>query len=99
MDKAAERLKKLEEQKREIERKMQTIRARQSATERKKDTRRKVLAGAFLLGKVEKGEFDKADFLRGMDGFLSRDIDRALFGLPSAVEAVNEKENGQGGLI
>lgn len=99
MDKTEARLQKLEQQKREIERKMQNIRARQSAEERKKDTRRKVLAGAFLLEKVEKGEFDKADFLRGMDGFLSRDIDRALFDLPSTAEPVNEREKEQGNLI
>lgn len=92
MDKTEARLKKLEERKREIEAKMQQIRARQSATERKKDTRRKVLAGAFLLEQVEKGEYSKSDFLRHMDAFLTRDIDRALFG-------ISPKSEGDAGAV
>lgn len=53
--------------------------------ERAKDTRRKVLLGAFVLHRLEKGqdEFSKKelpDWLkRELAGFITRDDDKALF--------------------
>ena len=49
---------------------------------RKKDTRRRVLAGAAVLAKVERGDWPEEGFLKMMDAFLSRPSDRSLFGLP-----------------
>ena len=49
--------------------------------ERKKDTRRKILIGAYYLEKANKA--NAMDSLRkAMNGYLTRDDDRALFGLP-----------------
>lgn len=49
---------------------------------RKDDTRRKILAGAILLAKVEAGEFDSTTFKRWLDKALTKTDDRALFELP-----------------
>jgi hypothetical protein len=48
---------------------------------RKDDTRRKILAGAILMAKVEQGHIDKATFHGWLDAALTRADDRALFGL------------------
>jgi hypothetical protein len=45
--------------------------------------RRKILAGAVLLAKVEAKEFDEAVLRAWMDRALTRADDRALFGLGS----------------
>jgi hypothetical protein len=49
---------------------------------RKDDTRRKILAGAILLEKVEQGVIDPATFTGWLDDALMRADDRALFELP-----------------
>ena len=51
-----------------------------SARARKDDTRRKILAGAILLAKVEAGDFDPGTFKRWLDRSLVREDDRRLFG-------------------
>jgi hypothetical protein len=54
---------------------------RAAATERKADTRRKVLAGALALEwAAEDAEFS-ARFMAKLSRFLVRDADRALFGM------------------
>jgi large subunit ribosomal protein L7/L12 len=58
------------------------LQARQQVQERKKDTRRKVLAGAMILHHVKTGRFPMEEFLKMMDGFLTRPFDRELFRLP-----------------
>lgn len=59
--------------------------ARKRTTEGKKkysdDTRRKILAGAVLLGCLERGELDEASFRNLMSENLTRESDRALFDL------------------
>jgi hypothetical protein len=57
-------------------------RALASRRERKDDTRRKILAGAILMAKVEQGVVDKATFQGWLDAALTRTDDRALFELP-----------------
>lgn len=93
-----EKLARLQEQKeaakakaREIERKMQSVRAKQQAEQRKLDTRRKVLVGAMVLEQVERGEWPQERFTAAMDRFLTRDNDRALFDFPP--------KKDEGGLI
>jgi large subunit ribosomal protein L7/L12 len=58
-------------------------RARTAAAKKSRgeELRRKILAGAVLLAKVEKGEFEEAVLKRWMDGALTRNDDRLLFGL------------------
>ena len=57
------------------------LRYLQSAKARKDETRRKILAGAILLAKVDAGEFDSRMFKRWLDRALTRKDDRELFGL------------------
>ena len=56
-------------------------RARKLTTERlrKLDTRRKILAGALLLGAVERGDPEAARVLRRLTATLTRPDDLALF--------------------
>lgn len=67
--------------------KKQQIQARKKAVETKqeraKDTRRKILVGAAILAKVERGEWPKDKLLAMLDASLSRSDDRDLFDLPS----------------
>jgi predicted negative regulator of RcsB-dependent stress response len=53
----------------------------QSVRARKDDTRRKILAGAILLAKVESGDFELRTLKRWLDKALTRKDDRSLFGL------------------
>jgi len=73
----ADRLAQLEAQRKNLQSKL-------GKQERARDTRRKVLLGALVLHRLEKGqdEFSKklADWLnRELPGFLTREDDKALF--------------------
>ena len=88
-----ERLKKdYEKQERELKEKLakkkakldaatRRLRARAAATERKQDTRRKILAGAWVLARAAQDPEADRQLTQGLDGFLERDRDRALFNL------------------
>lgn len=62
------------------------LRAKLSKEQRAKDTRRKILVGAAILAKVERGEWPKDKLLAMMDATLSRNDDRALFDLEPATQ-------------
>lgn len=81
--KPADRIRQLEEQRARINAKIQRVRSRESHEARKRETRRKILAGAMVLDRVARKEVPEKIFLADMDRFLERDQDRALFGLPS----------------
>ena len=63
----------------------QRVQARQAALSskrsRRNDLRRKILAGAVVLSKVESGEMDAGTFREWLDRSLARQHDRALFEL------------------
>jgi hypothetical protein len=48
---------------------------------RREDTRRKILIGATILAKIERGEFEEKKLRAMLDDALTRKDDRALFGL------------------
>ena len=91
MPKLDEQITALETRLKELKSRQQRISARQRALEvrrnRKADTRRKVLAGAIVLAKVESGEIEEKRFRQWVDETLTRREDRALFGLPARAEA------------
>jgi large subunit ribosomal protein L7/L12 len=63
---------------------LQKLEAKRTLTSKKDDTRRKILVGAFLLEKLEKGKAsfsDLNDLNKHLDKFLIRKNDRKLFGL------------------
>lgn len=76
-----ERLKKLEEKQNQLKAKIQKIKAMDSAEERKRDTRKKVVVGAVMLEMVQSGEWPEEKFKGMLDRKLTRARDRELFGL------------------
>jgi large subunit ribosomal protein L7/L12 len=85
-DKTLERLK---EKRQKLDARIQAAEARFKTTERKKDTRRKILIGSYYLDKAAK-ENNIAGLFLLMDTYLKREPDRALFGLTSKEEATQE---------
>ncbi len=77
-----ERMRKLEEKRARINAEIQRVKARERQAVRKRDTRRKILAGAMVLDRVARGVLTEQLFLRDMDEFLDRPHERALFELP-----------------
>jgi hypothetical protein len=49
---------------------------------RGQELRRKILAGAIVLAKIESGEMDRGQFRHWLDQGLTRADDRELFELP-----------------
>ena len=86
MTKIDERIASLEEKLRQLKVRQARAEARKrallSSRARKDDTRRKILAGAIVLAKVEAGELDGKRFREWLDQALTRAEDRALFELP-----------------
>ena len=81
----------------------QKLQARMGQQERAKDTRRKVLLGAFVMHRLEKpdtSEFSKnlREWLgKELPKFLSRDSDAALFDDLIDTTKIKNGKNGNGG--
>ena len=78
IQKQQERLKQLKAQKLALEAKEKKRIAEQ---QRKEDTRKKILLGAYLLKKMEESEANRQRILAELDEYLIEPRDRALFGL------------------
>lgn len=63
-----------------LDARIKAIKTREAYQERKNETRRKILAGAYILEKHSK-EDTMHQLTKELDWFLSRKNDRALFGL------------------
>jgi len=63
-------------------------RAAESKRQRADDTRRKILVGAAILAKVDRGEWPRSRLLEMMGQTLTRPDDRALFDLDGKAEDV-----------
>lgn len=91
IEKAQQRVKDLEEKLKQAKALKQKVEARAKAAENKQkraaDTRRKILVGAAILAKVERGEWPKDKMLEMMNQQLTRADDRALFDLNTAEKA------------
>jgi hypothetical protein len=57
------------------------MRTKDAAEKRKNENRMKILLGAYLLKKIESDESAKTQLSKELDSYLTRDDDRALFGL------------------
>jgi len=77
-----DRIKQLEEKKQQINARIQKLKAQESEKKRKQETRRKILLGAWVLNKIEKGDWSKDDIWNEMDEYLTKEVDRKLFDLP-----------------
>lgn len=75
------RLEELKDKQKKITAQIQQVEAREKTATRKKDTRRKILIGSYYLDQsADKNKMAEIEKL--MDGYLKRDNDRILFGLP-----------------
>jgi hypothetical protein len=61
----------------------------ESKLARREDTRRKILIGAVILAKIERGEFDEKKLRAMLEEALTRKDDRELFGLFSDARRVD----------
>ena len=79
-----ERIAELEKKKQQIANRIVRLRNIESTEQRKLDTRRKILAGAWILHRIDQDTDDRLRLMlmQGLDDFLERDKDRALFNLP-----------------
>lgn len=80
-----DKISKLEEQLKQAKAQRQKVEARKRAANakltRQQDTRKKILVGAAILAKVERGEWPKEKLLSMLQTTLTRADDLALFGL------------------
>ena len=91
MAKLDERISGLEEKLKQLKTRQARLDARKRALsqrqERKNDTRRKILLGATIMLRIDRGELDQATVNGWLDQHLTRADDRALFDLPSGPDA------------
>lgn len=99
----ATRLEKLLEKEAQLKAQIQQAKAVERTLEKKRDTRRKILIGAAVMARIERGEWPRQDLLKMMDGFLTRPHERALFDLDTRdngsaqqTNETNEKVNQNG---
>jgi hypothetical protein len=79
------KLNRLIEQRNAVNARIKQEQNKQRASERKSDTRRKVLAGATVLEWAKKDSEFSSRLMAELKAFLVRDADRALFGLAPLV--------------
>jgi len=76
-----DRVKKLEEKQRKIAEQLARIRQLEAQSERKADTKRKILLGSMLQEWIEKDDAMKQTVMARLEKFLTRNADRRYFGL------------------
>ena len=72
-------LEKLKLKEAQIKARIQTLEAAQKTRERKKETQRKILFGAYMRERVKEGDPTALALQAKLDGYLTRDHERALF--------------------
>ena len=91
----SKKLEKLLLKEKQLKAQIQQAQAAKRTQERKRDTRRKILVGTAVLSQVEKGEFSQEDLTSLMDKFLTRPIERELFGLTiQSAQSTKESKTG-----
>lgn len=84
-------LEKLKAQKEKLEARIQLVENWLKTSERKKETQRKILVGAYYLDKAR--QQGKMEELKGrLEGYLKRESDRKLFDLPVTKATTEKKE-------
>lgn len=79
-------LEKLLEKEKQLKAKIQAVKSREREKERKLDTRRKILIGAMILEGMKNSEDYDLKIRQNLDKYLTKNNDRALFGLPDIIE-------------
>ena len=86
------RIEKLKLRKEQIEARIKNLESKERTREKKLDTRRKILIGAFYMEQMEKNEDAKKKIIARLDGFLTRPMDRELFGLPAKSQPTKKSD-------
>jgi hypothetical protein len=74
----------------QLQARKQKAKAKITTQKRKDDTRRKILVGAAILKKVGSGEWPREKMMAMLEGELTKNGDRALFGLDPLPESGTE---------
>ena len=87
-----ERIAELENKKQQLANRIVRLRNMESAKQRKLDTRRKILAGAWILHRIDQDTEDRLRLMlmHGLDDFLEHPRDRELFDLPPKPQPTKE---------
>ena len=80
------RIEKLKAQRQRISNRIARLRNAERVKERKRETRRKILAGAWVIGRAREDPEAWDRFVTGLDGYLTKPRDRELFDLPPLSE-------------
>lgn len=89
LDKPSKKLEALKKKQAQLKSQIDAMEAAEKSRERKRDTRRKILIGAYYFDKAKREESFES-LVAQLDGYLKRDTDRALFGL-SPVKAKEDE--------
>lgn len=102
IDKVVERIESLEQRLKKLKAQQQKTQARRRTVEsrrsRREDTRRKILAGAIVLAKIDQGQFELESLMAWLDQSLTREDDRALFDLQPVQSAAQQSNESRGDL-
>lgn len=80
----------LKQRQKQLAARIASMEAREKSNERKKDTRRKILIGAYYLEQARKTD-TLNQLANTLDAYLTRESDRVLFGLPVIEEEKKTK--------
>ena len=80
-----DQIQKLEAEKARIEQVLKNLNAQKKDKERKDETRRKILVGAWLFDQIELGHYPLDRLHDGLDAYLTKRRDRTLFDLPERI--------------
>ena len=83
------KLETLKAKKEQIDARIKNLESKERLKQKKQDTRRKILIGAMVTEQMGKNETTKSKILASLDGFLTRPMDRELFGLPEKPKSQN----------
>ena len=86
IDKLDEKIKQLQEKKKQIQ-------ARDTAKQRKADTRKKILIGSTIMSAIKNNKMQWSTIKTLLDENLTRDNDRVLFDLPKKSPEQQKRDN------
>lgn len=86
-----ERIQRLEERKKTIDAQLREAKNRAKKKARAEDTRRKILLGALMLEEMDRDEAFAERVRAKLNRYLTREVDRELFGLPPRLAAEKQK--------
>ena len=90
-----EQIEKLEQKQAQLKAKIQLIRNREAAKQRKIETRKKILAGSAVLDAARKDPASQEKLTKLLDSFLTAERDRKLFDLPIKAKPATETEKSE----